>query len=136
MSKDWDWDWISGNPNLQLKWLIRFPDKKWYWGQSSISNNPNVILEWVERFPDKDWYWSYDGLSSNPNLKLEWIEKYPDKLWEWNSIKLSYNTIFEEKAIKYMAAYRIQQWWYKITLSPVYVVGRKFINRKYDEMFL
>ena len=49
--------------------------------------------------------------------------------------KLSYKDIFEKKAREYLAAYRIQQWWYKITLSPEYKVGRKFINRKYDECF-
>jgi hypothetical protein len=45
---------------------------------------------------------------------------------------------YEEKVIiyrKYLAAYKIQQWWFNITLSPEYVVGRKFINRKYDKLF-
>ena len=46
-----------------------------------------------------------------------------------------YKNVFEKYAIEYIAAYRIQQWWYKITLSPEYAIGRKFINRKYDEMF-
>ena len=49
--------------------------------------------------------------------------------------RLAYKHIFDEKAKEYMAAYRIQQWWHKITLSPEYKVGRKFINRKYDKLF-
>ena len=35
-----------------------------------------------------------------------------------------------------MAAYKIQQWWKNITMSPHSAIGRKFINKKYDELFL
>ena len=34
-----------------------------------------------------------------------------------------------------MAAYKIQQWWKKILMSPHTKVGKKFINKKYDELF-
>jgi hypothetical protein len=47
----------------------------------------------------------------------------------------SYEEVFEEKAREYLAAYRIQQWWFKITLSPEYEVGRRFINMKYTKCF-
>ena len=47
----------------------------------------------------------------------------------------SYKEVFEEKAREYLAAYRIQQWWFKITLSPEYEVGRRFINMKYTKCF-
>ena len=68
------------------------------------------------------------------------ISQHPDKLWNWTIL---YQTTFEkekqhyiEKEMRrYLAAYKIQQWWYKVTLSPEYVVGRKFINRKYDKIF-
>ena len=44
--------------------------------------------------------------------------------------------MFIEKEMRnYLAAYKIQQWWYKITLSPEYKIGREFINRKYDKCF-
>ena len=41
----------------------------------------------------------------------------------------------EEAYKKYLAAYKIQQWWKHITMSPHYAIGRKFINKKYDELF-
>ena len=29
-----------------------------------------------------------------------------------------------------MATYRIQQWWFKISLSPKYKIGRKLIEKR------
>ena len=56
--------------------------------------------------------------------------------------RLSYNNFEKEKELfinnkirKYIAAYKIQQWWKELTLSPHYMIGRKFINLKYDELF-
>ena len=34
-----------------------------------------------------------------------------------------------------MAAYKIQQWWYEITLSPSYATGSKLIAKRYNEIF-
>ena len=49
-----------------------------------------------------------------------------------NTINFNFELLYEIKATEYMAAYRIQQWWYKITMSPYYKVGRKFIEKKID----
>jgi len=83
-----------------------------------------------------------DFFSSQLLTLLKLIDKKlvdPSKLYgswagAYGNFQFMPSTI-DKYAIEYMAAYRIQQWWYKITLSPEYVVGRKFINRKYDEMF-
>ena len=29
LDKDWDWDYISINPNLTMKFIIDHPDKHW-----------------------------------------------------------------------------------------------------------
>ena len=47
----------------------------------------------------------------------------------------SYEEFLEEKSREYLAAYKIQQWWFYITMSPEYKIGRKFINKKYDDCF-
>lgn len=47
----------------------------------------------------------------------------------------SYEEFFEEKAREYLAAYKIQQWWFYITMTPEYKIGRKFIDKKYDLIF-
>jgi hypothetical protein len=37
---------------------------------------------------------------------------------------------------QYLAAYKIQQWWKELLLSPHYKIGRKYINLKYDSLFI
>ena len=50
-------------------------------------------------------------------------------------INFDFDVLYELKAKEYMAAYKIQQWWKHITLSPDYAIGRKLINKKYDDLF-
>jgi len=45
-------------------------------------------------------------------------------------INFNFELLFEIKATEYMAAYRIQQWWYKITMSPHYKVGRNLLKKR------
>ena len=75
--KKWDWFEISRNPNLELSWIERFPEKKWDW--ENISKHPNLQLKWIERFPKKNWNW--ENISKHLNLQLEWIERFPNKPW-------------------------------------------------------
>ena len=42
---------------------------------------------------------------------------------------------YNQSMRKYMAVYKIQQWWKERTMSPHYKIGRKVINLKYDEIF-
>ena len=85
--KKWDWFEISRNPNLELSWIERFPEKKWDWFE--ISRNPNLELSWIERFPEKKWDWF--EISRNPNLELSWIERFPEKKWDWFEISRNPN---------------------------------------------
>ena len=57
-----------------------------------------------------------------------------DKFYLEN-INFNFGIMFEIKAREYMAAFKIQQWWKNIILSPHTKVGKKYINKKYDELF-
>ena len=131
-----DWNELSHNNNITVEWLIKFPNggsKNWNW--DILSKHKNLTLEWLEILPDKNW--NYNILSKHINCNIDWLEKFPDKNWDYSKINLDNALkIVEENCRKeYLAAYRIQQWWYKITLSPYYKIGRKFINKKYDLLF-
>ena len=98
-----------------------------------------VEKEWAQKYwdfiqenPDKPWIW--EVISSNPNITMDIIRDNPDKPWHWEAI--SENEFQKEKQLfiedaykKYIAAYKIQQWWKHITMSPYYKIGRKFIDR-------
>lgn len=50
-------------------------------------------------------------------------------------INFDFDVLYELKVKEHMAAYKIQQWWKYITISPHYAIGRKFINKTYDDLF-
>ena len=92
----------------------------------------NMVLEKLDLIHDIT---KFNQLSLYHTIDITWLEKYPNKPWGYETLRINYNSILERETKEYMAAYRIEQWWYKITLSPEYAIGRKFINRKYDEVF-
>lgn len=52
-----------------------------------------------------------------------------------NSFEKEKELFINRKKREYIAAYKIQQWWYKVTMSPEYVIGRKFIEKRRAELF-
>jgi hypothetical protein len=47
-----------------------------------------------------------------------------------NKFDLERKNFLVRKCREYMAAYQIQQWWYHITMSPHYRIGRKMIEKR------
>jgi hypothetical protein len=101
-----------------------------------ISSNRNITMEWIERHPDKPWNWH--GISRNPNITMDWIERHPYKPWVWSGI--SVNEFAKEKEAfilqcykEHMAAFRIQQYWFKAKLTPDYALCKKLVNQFYDK---
>ncbi len=126
-----DWGWISENPNIIMDIMETYPDELWNW-MGGLSHNPNITMELIEKYPDKHWVWEW--ISCNPNITMDIVEKYPDKLWNWNWISsnkfLKEKKLFTEKRMrKYLAAYRIQQYWDKALTNPSCTIGRNKINR-------
>ena len=128
--KSWYWMYISSNPNMTWEIIRENPDKPWNWDY--ISGNPNITWNTIRENPDKPWSWKW--ISSNPNITFDIIRENPDKPWVWEWI--SYNEFQKEKELfiekefrEYIAAYKIQNWWIHITMSPYYKIGRKFIDR-------
>jgi hypothetical protein len=62
--KEWNYDWLSINPNITWKIVQNNPDKEWNYDW--ISSNPNITWKIVNNNPDKKW--NYDRLFENPNI--------------------------------------------------------------------
>ena len=71
----WNWAWLSINPNITMKDVLENPDKNWNWDY--LSENPNVTMKDVLENPDKLWDWEW--LSSNPNITIKDVLENPDK---------------------------------------------------------
>ena len=107
--------------------------------------NKDIERQWVCYFwnfilknIDKPWNWSL--LSQNPNITMDIVKDNLDKPWDWeslsrNSFKVEKETFVFNRQREYMAAYRIQQWWFKNTMSPEYAIGRKFIEKRRRQLF-
>ena len=89
--KPWDWDWLSGNPNITWEIVTMNPDKPWDWKE--LSKNPKITMDIVEANPDKPWSWYC--LSRNPNITWDIVEANPTKNWNWEY--LSENKFTKER---------------------------------------
>ena len=83
--KDWDYSFLSENPNITWEIVKANPDIDWDY--SWLSANPNITWEIVKKNPEKDW--DYSNLSANPNITWEIVKANPDK--DWNYYGLSGN---------------------------------------------
>ena len=100
--------------------------------------HPNVTIEFITAHPEYPWNWN--GVSYNPNLTMEFIEAHPEYPWDWNEIVNNNFTknrelFMEEEARKYMAVYKIKQWWVNIYYSPDTEIGKKRLEKSYDVLF-
>src|SRR5690349_19235768 len=62
--KEWNYKWLSQNPNVTWEYIQANPDKPWDY--TYLSGNPNITWEMVIANPGK--LWSYFVLSENPNI--------------------------------------------------------------------
>jgi hypothetical protein len=75
----WNWNYISCNPNITMDIIEKYPNKPWNW--NNISFNHNITIDNIEKYPEKPWNWN--NISFNHNITIDNIEKYPDKRWDW-----------------------------------------------------
>ena len=83
--------------NIIKKYEDRITDEDW---EEIISTHPNLNLKWIQEFPDKKWSWK--NMSYNSNLTLEWLNTYPNKPWNWDEISMSLYSMFSIPSIKHL----------------------------------
>jgi hypothetical protein len=105
----------------------------WYY----LSSSSIVTMDKIEQ--NLNWTWNWKGVSMNPNLTMAFIEKHIDKRWDWGQIHS--NHFIKEKEYfmiqrckEHLAAFRIQQHWFKAKLNPNYALCKKRVNEFYDNV--
>ena len=83
--KEWNYRYLSINPNITWGIVQTNPDKPWNY---NLSQNPNITWEIVQQNPDKQWSYSYLSQNEMKTDKENYINKKCAQ-------KIS-NTIFEE----------------------------------------
>ena len=46
---NWDWSWLSRNPNITFDHVLQYPEKPWDW--LCLSRNRNITLDHVLENP-------------------------------------------------------------------------------------
>ena len=80
ISKSWNWNHISYNPNLTMEFIEKYIDKPF----GEVYLIIQITMEFIEKYPDKPWRWYC--ISYNSNITMEFIEKHPDKPWDYDDI--------------------------------------------------
>ncbi len=134
---------IIYNPNVSLDILEYIMNDNLYsplhiW--SIISYNNNLTTEFIDKYlVDNNPVWSAIACRVH-NITFDFIDKHIDKGLNWDHISKS---LFETERTnhrlaeckRYLAAYRIQQWWHRIRLDPHHSVGRRRLEREYTALF-
>ena len=103
-NKLWNWNWLSGNPNLTWDIVQTNLDKKWNW--FNLSQNLNITWDIIQQNRDKPWDWNLLSDNCMSKSKNNWINK---------------------RRLKHIKAYQIQRHW----LSDVYY-DYMDLNIKFD----
>jgi len=108
--KDWDFKWLSMNPNISLKFITNNPQFKWSYYY--MSSHPRLTVDFIKENENKKWdmrklsankylsiefilneinskYWSKTKLSNNKTLTIEIIKKYLYIDWHWHNLTLN-----------------------------------------------
>tara|TARA_E500000178_G_C17017199_1_gene753637 strand:+ start:799 stop:1845 length:1047 start_codon:yes stop_codon:yes gene_type:complete len=147
---DWQWSYISYNPNLTREFFIKNIHQKWNWNTISsrkfidtslidkylykpwnwivISHNTSVVCteNFIEKHINQSWDWGY--LSLNTNITLDFIDKYSYKTWSWYKIS-ERNDLTIDFVIKYIK--KIFNWDYIFRLSSIPFKDLVFLFKNY-----
>lgn len=130
-----NWDYLSQSKHMQNVEVIEKYKKYINWRK--LSANVFITMNFVNEHPD--YPWNSEGLLMNPNCSLEKYETLKQhvpnyiqiKIFE-KSLKTDKDAFIERKYRKYLAAYRIQQYWIRVNTDPNYALCRNKLEADWD----
>jgi hypothetical protein len=110
---DQSWRCISRNENMNFDFILEHKDKPFDWITISYSN-----------------YITYEIVSKNRNLP-----------WDWGALSgnkkmLDIESEFKLKAREHLAAYKIQQTWFKAYYNPEYLICKRRLYNEFESLSL
>ena len=110
------------------------------WNCNKLALNPSNTMETVEKY--KYMFDGWNLILAADNLTFDYLIEHKDDIKDAaNRLTLFQNEYPHEKKCfkerkrrEHMAAYRIQQWWLKVTSNPANAVCQRRLEREYDAM--
>ena len=83
--------WLSNNPNINIKFVLKYINIGWNW----VELSENIPISDILSYPNLPWDWN-NLIASGKLTDLEFILKLPDSEWDWEllSLYLPANIIF------------------------------------------
>lgn len=159
INAEWNWHNLAINPYLTLDFLTKYADKfkENFWTAVIIYhmcpisgiNKQDIYdlfpyihnignlnnLNYEHYVFGLNSFWSYHTIrecNKDPYKFIEIVLNYgPFDRWLFELMDWVFNIYIYEK---YIATYKIQQWWLKILSNPYHKVGKRFIEKQYDAL--
>tara|TARA_B100000242_G_scaffold294094_1_gene274712 strand:- start:3075 stop:4112 length:1038 start_codon:yes stop_codon:yes gene_type:complete len=130
---DWQWSYVSLNPNITRDFFIKNIHQKWNW--NTISSRKFIDTSLIDNYSFKPWNWRV--ITHNPaiNLNENFIEKHINQSWDWGHLSLNTNITLD-----FIDKYHYKTWsWYKISerkdLTINFVIKHIKKNYNWDYIF-
>jgi hypothetical protein len=154
------WHRLSHNDNLTSDFIYENRNRSWSWSilikyhkfsledikgrfrhrfmlyPKYINTNPNYTIE--ELLDIEPELKDNRDLTLNPNCTFVMADSFTHTRYSiYNMLHLFTREYRKFQVSQYrchLAAYRIQQWWHQIRSNPYHPIGRKRLEREYDEL--
>ena len=157
---DWDWQALAVNGNLTLEFIIKHADKfnetaggpllLYYMCPITNIDNTSIYnifpsLHFIRSRLLNDDFLGYYVFYSNSYHNYKSILASNNDIFKMvnelnfdhcSTFKTFINWVIKHAYREYMAAYKIQQWWFKILSNPYHKVGNRFIEKQYESLRL
>ena len=143
---NYDWHYTrycSCSPNMTIEFFQELVNKKVCLNSTLYNAAQNAVFTYTDIKNNPQLPWKYQDFGMNGSLRFDFIINNPtifDGCQYLNDICLNVFSVekaafLERRRREYMAAYRIQQWWLRVTSHPANVVCQRRLERDYAEMF-
>ena len=133
----WDWKWLSLNENIDVQMVLDFPDKPWDWSELSRKLGIDLYRKGTPEIREKI---NYGNLLESVIITFDDYQEIKDRPINYNYLILhtfdeDRDKLIETEARKHMAIYKIKKAWKKCYYSPQTEIGRRRLNRDYNNLF-
>jgi len=138
--EDYQFDLFQRTGDINLSIIEKYPYI--VWNCNELALNPSNTMLTVEKY--KYMFDGWNLISVAYNLTFDYLIEHKDAIDADNIIMAAQlfqkeypyekKCFTERKQREYMAAYRIQQWWIKVTSNPENAVCKRRLEREYDAM--
>ncbi len=135
-NKPWSWSILIKNHKFSLEDINGRFKYRFMLYPRYINTNPNYTIE--ELLDIEPALKNDITLTMNPTCTFVVADSFTHTLYSIYNMLHLFTREYREYQVsqyrKHLAAYKVQQWWHQIRSNPYHPIGRKRLEREYDEL--